>query len=169
VATVADFGGRTGGQLLIHFSNGAGYNVNGDEALRPDPTSLDLKLIAGSDADRIATSNFRGGIELEVHESRGPNTEHNKEGLYLRKPLPEFTSIRTRIHVTIEMNAGKCTVSINNKKVIDPAEMKLSYDSNCTKCGLSAGKTFSLLNFKNIDNTGENFPVYIRNVKLVKK
>jgi hypothetical protein len=169
VATVADFAGRTGGQLLIHFSNGTGYSINGDEALRPDPTMLDLKLIAGSDAERIAASNFRGGIELEMHQFKGPNAENNKEGLYFKKSLPEFTSVRTTVHVTIEMNAGKCTVFINNKKVIDPTEMKLSYDSNCTKCGLSDGKTFSLLNFRNVDDTGENFPVYIGNVKLVKK
>ncbi|WP_144036000.1 hypothetical protein [Spirosoma fluviale] len=169
VVTVSDFAGRTGGQLLIHFSNGTGYSVNGDEVLRPDRITLDLKLIAGSDADRLAASNFRGGIELEMHEAGGANSERNREGLYLKKPLPDFTSRRTKIHVTLELKGGQCAVFINNKKVVDPTELKLSYDSNCRRCGLSAGKPFSLLNFRNVDNTGADFPVYIGNVKLIKK
>ncbi|MEO6314048.1 MAG: hypothetical protein ABIU63_13655 [Chitinophagaceae bacterium] len=169
VVSVADFEGRTGGQLLIHFSNGTGYNSSGDEVSRSDRINLDLKLIAGSDADRVAASNFRGGIEMEMRETAGPNTENHKEGLYLKKPLAEFTSKRTMIHVTIEMNAGNCTVYINNKKVMEPKEMKLAYDSKCVRCGLPAGKPFSLLNFRNTDNTGNDFPVYIGNVKLVKK
>ena len=169
VVSVADFQGRTGGQLLIHISNGSGYSRNGDEMLKPDGFSLDLKLIAGNDADRAASSNFRGAIELEIHESGGASKENNKEGLYLTKPLPEFTSKHTGVHVTLDINAGMCTVFVNKKNVINPIEMKLSYGSNCKQCGLAADKEFSLLSFKNIDDTGENLPVYIGNVKLVKK
>ena len=171
VATSTDFSSRTGAHLRIRLSNAAGYSVTNDEETVKESIWLELDVTAGQETDRVAASNFMGSVKLQLHEANGPNVENKREGLFGKMTLPQFTGAdaRKKIHVTLKMMDGKCTVLIDGKELIKPGDLKLGYDGPCVHCALSPNKRFTLLNFTALDDTGEGkVHTYISNVKLVK-
>jgi hypothetical protein len=169
VATDGGFTGYTGGGILLKLSTAPDFSPNGDEMLPPDRQTIELKLVSGNDANRVSGSNYRGVMEMEIHDSKGVNRENNKEGLFATYSLQEFTDKRNVVHVKLQMKNQQLLVSVNGKEVITPAELKLAYGKACEQCSLRKEPKFKMLYWSNFDYTGEGVGVYISNIRLMKE
>ncbi len=169
VATDKDFTGRTGAAAMLRLSTAKGFSSNGDEKMEPGGQSIELRTVAGSEDDRVAASNFRALVNLEIHDTKGTNKERYKEGLYLQQPLPEFTSRRTVVHVKLQVKNNEVRLFVNDREIAEPGGFKMAYGEKCIQCGLRPGTAFNILYFTNVDDTGEGKGTYIGNIRLTKE
>ena len=167
VATDENFGGRTGGAINLRLST-ALLAPNGDEELPANRQAIDIKIVAGNDANRQAASNYLGVLQAEIHNTKGDNRENNKEGIYFNASLPDFTDKKTVVHITVQLKDGECRLFVNGKSIGTSAEFKMAYGKDCVQCGVPAATRFNTLNWRNVTEDSNDVSVYISNVRLVK-
>jgi hypothetical protein len=167
IATDKNFSGRAGGAVNLRLST-ALLAPNGDEDLPANRQSMDIKIVAGNDANLQATSNYRGVLEAEIHNTKGDNRENNKEGIYFKASLPEFTDKKALVHITVQMKDGECRILVNGRSTGTPAAFRMAYGKACVQCGVPAGTRFNTLNWRNVTEDSGDVSVYISNIKLVK-
>lgn len=168
-----DFNARTGSALELYLSTYP-TAANGNEDMNGEGRRLTLKITAGNEEAFRAASNYMGEISLEVHSTTGINKENHSEGLYLKYPGGEFTNVKKKVHVTLQLQNGEIKLLLNDKVVRTSNDLKMRYDGKCIDCKILAGAKIKTVTFKNITQdwgdhyNDKNVGVYISNVKVSK-
>ncbi|MGZ8538297.1 MAG: hypothetical protein ACXWV9_08550 [Flavisolibacter sp.] len=162
-----EFNSRTGGAVMLYLSTYP-LNKDGTEDKRGNGTFVNITLTSGNEAD-YNNNNYRGEVNIEIHTSPAVNIENNSEGTYFKYALREFTNIKSKVHVTLEVNSGELKLLINEKQVATSADFKMTYGKPCISCKFPANSKFNTIHWKNTTNDAENVKVYISNIKITKE
>lgn len=165
--TDGGFNSRTGGAAILVL-NTRKPTASGNETNGGNGTRMSIEIISGNEAD-YTTNNYRGSLRIKINAIPSANSQNNTEGISYEYPLREFTNNKTGIHVTVKIKSGLVTVFINNKQVAVSTDFKMAYGNKCNTCGLEAGATFNLIQWKNTTNDADSVKLYISNIKITKE
>lgn len=165
VATDNGFSGRTGGALDLKLTSHS-LSTNNSETKSNLPTDalITLRIEAGNEADYA--NNYRGLLRVTIHNTPEVNEENFVKGIKAEYALREFTDRKSSVHIGLAVDNGAVRVFVNDKAVIGPEHLKLTYGGACKRCGVDPSQVFSNLLVTNTTNDSRAVGVYIGNVVI---
>jgi hypothetical protein len=159
----ADFNGRYGGGIQLYLTTNQ-VSPTGIEKNSPKAATIEINLNAGNEADYA--SNYSGVIRATLHKAPEVNSEHYKGGAYGKSDLRAFTNKKDMIHVSLRVNNGTTTISINDQVLLASKDWLLAYDGKCADCTVPADLHFNHVYWKASQSETTS---YIGNIRLMKQ